>query len=628
MLRTETRQTAVQITRTPDSAGRLDTVAIPGGLIDYDYYSASTPSGAGKTSDVHGPYGTDLHFTYDGMLATGMTWSGDVSGSVTWAYNSDFNKILETVSGASGSAQAVFGYDDDQLLTCVSPTTCSPAGSDALRLTRHSQHGLITRIRLGSTTEDLTYNTLGELAQQTTTYTGVTPAVVDVTYHSTSAPRDALGRIVKKTETIGGTTNTFEYTYDTLRRLTDVTLNGTLAEHFVYDTNGNRTLGTNTAAGTSYTGTYDTQDRLLTYGPWTFTYTANGELETKTNTETEEEWAFQYDALGNLLSVGLPNGDLVEYLVDGLGRRVGKKKNGVLLKQWIYRDALKPVAELDGSGALVAEFVYGSKGVVPDYVRRGGNTYRVISDHLGSPRYVLNVANSADAPFRADYSSFGDVTGMGLSWMPFGFAGGHYDADSGLVRFGVRDYAGGVGRWISKDPIRFLGGRNMFLYSMGDPVNLADPLGLYTEVIFWQPVGWGASSFGHVSIDINGTTYSWAPGGMTIEPTPAYISRNTRFRSGRGLILGLSQSEEYALDAYLAGYSGAYGAVSNNCTDPIENGLEWIGKRHGMDSLLPTGLALSLSGLAIGQTAYPGGSGNIWGPPWSTATKNSFWSMY
>lgn len=61
-------------------------------------------------------------------------------------------------------------------------------------------------------------------------------------------------------------------------------------------------------------------------------------------------WLFQYDAVGNLLTVGLPQGDLITYLVDGMGRRVGKKKNGVLLKQWIYRDALKPAVELDGSG--------------------------------------------------------------------------------------------------------------------------------------------------------------------------------------------------------------------------------------------------------------------------------------
>jgi RHS repeat-associated protein len=224
--------------------------------------------------------------------------------------------------------------------------------------------------------------------------------------------------------------------------------------------------------------TYDDQDRLLTYGTWTFTYTANGELETKTNTATSETWLFQYDALGNLVSVGLPNSDLVEYLVDGMGRRVGKKKNGVLLKQWIYRNTLKPVAELDGAGNLVSEFVYGSKANAPDYVVRGGATYRVHSDHLGSPRRVVNVMNPSDVPFTASYSSFGEVTGTGLEWMPFGFAGGVFDSDTGLSRFGARDFDPSVARWTNKDPGRWsTGDLNLYLYSYGDPLNYIDPDG-------------------------------------------------------------------------------------------------------------------------------------------------------
>ena len=181
----------------------------------------------------------------------------------------------------------------------------------------------------------------------------------------------------------------------------------------------------------------------------------------------------QYDALGNLLSVGLPNGDLVEYLVDGMGRRVGKKKNGVLLKQWVYRDALKPVAELDANGNLVAEFVYASKGHVPDYVVRGGTTYRVLADQLGTARYAVNVADSSDVPYQADYSSFGEVSGIGLDWMPFGFAGGQFDVESNLVRFGMRDCLPEAGRWTAKDAIRFNGGdANLMIYALQDPVNL------------------------------------------------------------------------------------------------------------------------------------------------------------
>jgi RHS repeat-associated protein len=82
-------------------------------------------------------------------------------------------------------------------------------------------------------------------------------------------------------------------------------------------------------------------------------------------------------------------------------------------------------------------------------------------------------------PFSASYSSFGEVTGTGLEWMPFGFAGGIYDGDSGLVRFGARDYDASVGRWTSKDPIRFESGRaNIYAYVASDPVNRRDPSGL------------------------------------------------------------------------------------------------------------------------------------------------------
>jgi RHS repeat-associated protein len=50
-----------------------------------------------------------------------------------------------------------------------------------------------------------------------------------------------------------------------------------------------------------------------------------------------------------------------------------------------------------------------------------------------------------------DYDEFGNVTNdtsPGLT--PFGFAGGLYDKDTGLVRFGARDYDASVGRWMTR----------------------------------------------------------------------------------------------------------------------------------------------------------------------------------
>jgi len=72
-----------------------------------------------------------------------------------------FVATSETVFDAAGAQGVVFGYDNDLLLTCASPTSCSPVSADALRLTRHSQHGMVTQLLQGSITESWTYSTLG-----------------------------------------------------------------------------------------------------------------------------------------------------------------------------------------------------------------------------------------------------------------------------------------------------------------------------------------------------------------------------------------------------------------------------------------------------------------------------------
>jgi RHS repeat-associated protein len=64
-------------------------------------------------------------------------------------------------------------------------------------------------------------------------------------------------------------------------------------------------------------------------------------------------------------------------------------------------------------------------------------------------------------------------------FQPFGFAGGLYDPDTKLVRFGARDYDANAGRWTTKDPLGFASGEsNVYSYVEGDPVNLIDPSGL------------------------------------------------------------------------------------------------------------------------------------------------------
>jgi len=105
--------------------------------------------------------------------------------------------------------------------------------------------------------------------------------------------------------------------------------------------------------------------------------------------------------------------------------------------------------------------------------------YRFITDHLGSVRLVVN-AETGEVVQRMDYDAFGRVLNdTNAGFQPFGFAGGLYDDDTGLVRFGARDYDAYSGRWTAKDPVLFDGGQaNLYEYCGNDPVNCIDPSGL------------------------------------------------------------------------------------------------------------------------------------------------------
>ena len=430
---------------------------IPRGNYTYGYHTAT-----GQMNSITSPDNNTLSFTYDGFLPVSETFSGEVNGSVTRSYDNNFWVTGINVNGSN----ITYGYDNDGLLT----------NAGALALTRNTQNGLLSNTALGVLSTTHQYSGFSELSAEQALYN--TTSLYDVAY-----TRDKLGRITQKVETVNGASQTLDYRYDLAGRLDQVSTNGTVTSTYAYDSNGNRSSHNGTVA------TYDEQDRLLTYGAASYAYTTNGELLSKT--ESGITTHYTYDVIGNLTKVALPGGMAVDYVIDGRNRRVGKKVNGNLVQGFLYQDQLNPIAELDGNGNITSRFIYASKSNVPDYMTKNNVTYRIISNHLGSPILVVNTSNGSIIQ-QMDYDEFGNVINdTNPGFQPFGFAGGLYDQHTQLTRFGARDYDAQTGRWTNKDPIRFEGGdTNLYGYVLQNPINFIDPDGLevkYGNIVLNDP---------------------------------------------------------------------------------------------------------------------------------------------
>lgn len=438
-----------QTVRLGYAAGKLESLTLPGGSVRYEYDPWRGQVVAIETSD-----GVRLDYRWDGNLLLEEGWSGPVSAAVARRYDSDLRVVEQTVDGEAVG----FAYDADGLLT----------GAGDLSLERDAATGLVTGTHLGAVTTERTYDAFGDIAHEAA-------RVGDTLLYAVDYTRDAIGRISERRETADGVTTTWGYRYDEAGRLVEVRANGAVSALYAYDGNGNRL--SRSAGGSSETGSYDAQDRMVGYAGAGYTYTANGELLSRS--ENGQTTTYDYDVLGNLRRVVLADGTVVEYLIDGRNRRIGRKVDGVLVQGWVYEDALEPVAELDGQGNVVARFVYGEKANVPAYMVKDGKTYRVVSDHLGSVRRVVDSV-TGEVVQRLDYDEFGRVVqDSHPGFQPFGFVGGLADPLTGLVRFGARDYDARTGRWTAKDPIDFAGGdTNLFAYVRNDSVNFMDPRGL------------------------------------------------------------------------------------------------------------------------------------------------------
>lgn len=458
-------------TTTYDADGRASSLSGPGPRAVTPRYDAAGrltgwTTGQGETTLTYGTGGrltaaTDASgvatgYDYSGDSLTELHWTGPLSGSVATSLDGLGHVTALTVDGGAPIATT---YDPAGL----------PGGVGSLKLTRDPATGFVITETIGTIETDLSYDAAGSVARSTTKVGG---AVV----LERMSTRDALGRVSSVAETRSGGSTTTGYTYDAADRLASVTVDGQPFETDTYDAAGDRT-SVKTVDGTTK-ARYDDRQRLTGWGAATYRWGSDGTLASVASAAGST--TFSFDDLRRLTGVTLPGGRTITYLLDAEARRVGREVDGILEAGYLYDPAGRVVAVTDGHGTVTQRFAYDEAGHLALIVR-GTSTDVVVTDDLGSPRLVLDASTGAIAD-EIEYDAWGRVTTESSAGsIPFGFAGGLRDVDTGLVHFGARDYDPVTGRWISPDPIGFAGGdANLYRYVLDEPVNGTDPSGLRT----------------------------------------------------------------------------------------------------------------------------------------------------
>ncbi|MDD5063727.1 MAG: RHS repeat-associated core domain-containing protein [Phycisphaerae bacterium] len=108
-----------------------------------------------------------------------------------------------------------------------------------------------------------------------------------------------------------------------------------------------------------------------------------------------------------------------------------------------------------------------------------------LHDGLGSTRQLT--ANNEAVVASYTYDSFGSlIASSGSATNPYGFTGEQQfsEADN-LVYLRARYYSPQIGRFISRDPIGYVDGLNLYTYVKNNSTNYIDPSGKLLWTCFW-----------------------------------------------------------------------------------------------------------------------------------------------
>ena len=392
---------------------------------------------------------------------------------------------------------------------------------------------------------------------------------------SISFVQDGAGRIAARSVDLGRGPETTRYAYDSAGRLARVTDGGgALRESYQYDREARRLADINPLR---FRGerryTYSLGDRLLQAGDAQYAHDPAGFRSLKVAEGRQTQ--YHYEPSGLLLAVELPDGRRVEYGYDADGLRREKRIDGALAQAFRWLDPLRLLEFYDGERWWRLAY---TQGRTPVGVTDGSNAFLILADQLGTPLALATPDGNVVQTMR--YDSFGNpLRGLqGPVRLPLGFAGGLFDADTGLTRFVWRDYDADTGRFTALDPLGKKGGDNdWYGYCLDDPINRADVWGL--EDSWWdgaQKIGAGLRQLWDVAPGgiAQAVSMGTKAAGQALSKTAEAYATNENLRNYTLLTLGAGALPIAAAASVDATPAIAMAAARN--PDKIEKALDFV----------------------------------------------------
>lgn len=456
--------------------GQLASLELPDRTVSYQY------DATGRLSEVRDASSVNT-YVYDAVNRIVQTTSTTAAGSHTLAYQYDSlgRMTRRTLSGTGIAAPEVTTYRWDNADRLLGHTT-NVGGQD--HATNYS------------------YDAAGRLSARKV-QAGNTPDLITQAYGYDSLDRLSQIKYLKAAGTAGEQLiEQIDYEYDANgRRTARTTLNangtgqGETPMTAVFDAANRMTAITLNLGGTSKT--------------YNLTYDANGNLVQKQNAaDTSEQTLYVWDASDRLLRIeqsGVSGSSLLtaNFNYDAFGRRVqntitqGSQTSTV---QYLYEGA-QALGEIR-DGKLSHRLLTGLS--LDETIARTSINSAGQKDSADSRIYITDALNSVIAQFSDDdnsnlqnsyaYSPYGqsNTVGPDSTGNPIQYTGRENDG-TGLYFYRARYYDPQLGkRFISADPIGLDGGDNVYAYVNADPLGLTDPTGLSP----WSP--WSGAGSGPV----------------------------------------------------------------------------------------------------------------------------------